>query len=182
MKFKRGDTLIEVMFAVSVFGAMMVGGLAIMNGSYARTMASLQLTMARNAIDSQAEALRFVNGAAISHKGDTPNRNNDIWTRVVGRSRTGSASNLNQCPRTGTEIQGLNGFFLNTSGGGFEYSENLTMAQTFPQIVGNQAQGLWVEPIRGTGYFDFHIRACWVAPGNQAPTTLGTIVRLYAPN
>ena len=30
-------------------------------------------------------------------------------------------------------------------------------------------------------FFDFHIRACWSSPGQDRPTTIGTIVRLYNP-
>ena len=45
------------------------------------------------------------------------------------------------------------------------------------------AQGIWVEKVHApnTKYYDFHIRACWSAPGTNVKTTLGTIVRLYDP-
>ena len=48
------------------------------------------------------------------------------------------------------------------------------------------AKGMWIEAIRstpsaGTAYTDFHIRACWYAPGTNQPMNLGTIVRLYEP-
>jgi hypothetical protein len=48
-------------------------------------------------------------------------------------------------------------------------------------------EGIWVQAVRSPavggvlGYYDFHIRACWLTPGQSAPVTLGTIVRLYEP-
>lgn len=46
MKYKRGDTIIEVTLAISIFAMMMVGGLAIMNNGLAKAQGTLQLTMA----------------------------------------------------------------------------------------------------------------------------------------
>lgn len=193
---KKGDTLVEVMLAVSVFGLMMVGAMAAMNASFARTMASMQMTMARNAMDSQAEALRYVNNEYIINPSDS-----HIWRGVIANSKE-SASDLSTCPTNQAEINGLNGFFINTSNsGGFVLRSGdgvITQAQTFPQIVDSRgnlsSQGLWVEAVREAGtvvdsadiskrpsYYDFHVRACWIAPGNDVPTTLGTIVRLYVP-
>ena len=63
---KRGDTLIEVMFAVAIFGMAAIGTIALMNRGLASTQNSLETTMARQEIDAQAEALRFLHSAYIS--------------------------------------------------------------------------------------------------------------------
>jgi len=54
-----------------------------------------------------------------------------------------------------------------------------------------QSQGIWVEAIRSKdstdpyqahiGYIDFYIFGCWPSLGQNKASTLGTIVRLYAP-
>ena len=52
-----------------------------------------------------------------------------------------------------------------------------------------RVEGIWITAVRGdvyevTGipkYYDMYVRTCWVAPGRQYPTKLGTIVRLYNP-
>jgi hypothetical protein len=53
-----------------------------------------------------------------------------------------------------------------------------------------RAEGLWVigvkqenknEPGKAPQYFDFHIRACWYAPGRSTASTIATIIRLYNP-
>ena len=72
---KRGDTLVEVMFAVAIFGLAAVGTIALMNRGLASAQNSLETTMARQEIDAQAEALRFIHSAYISEpkkSGSTP--------------------------------------------------------------------------------------------------------------
>jgi len=53
------------------------------------------------------------------------------------------------------------------------------------------AEGIWVIAMRGgtvdsrtrqPEYYDFHIRTCWHSVGRVAPSTIGTIVRLYNPD
>jgi hypothetical protein len=52
-----------------------------------------------------------------------------------------------------------------------------------------RVEGIWITAVKGdvfqlTGvpkYYDFYVRTCWVPPGRQYPTKLGTIVRLYNP-
>ena len=66
MKTQKGDTLVEVLLAMAVFAVVMMIGLSAMNNGMSRALASLQLTMARNTMDSQAEALRFANAAYVS--------------------------------------------------------------------------------------------------------------------
>jgi type II secretory pathway pseudopilin PulG len=63
-KMKRGDTIIEVIFAITVFSMVSVLTLALMNRGLATTTASLQLTLARQEMDAQAEAIRFIHSGA----------------------------------------------------------------------------------------------------------------------
>lgn len=64
----KGDTLIEVMFAVGIFGAVAIGAIGIMNRGLYNTQKTLEITMARQEIDAQAEALRFIHEAYISEQ------------------------------------------------------------------------------------------------------------------
>lgn len=195
-KLKKGDTLIEVMFAVSVFAAIMIGGLALMNSGLARTQGTLQLSMARNAIDSQAEALRYLNAV---HVANHPNNTglSAVWNDITSeRNIVGEASNLQTCNIPDSA------FVIDTLNVVRRPRESINVASTYPRLIYsnseganddtnainidrrnfNSAEGLWIEAVRGDGFYDFHIRACWNAPGSNVPMTLGTIVRLYAPN
>lgn len=90
-------------------------------------------------------------------------------------------------------------------------SKNLSAAQTYPRLIFNgdggslvdsgtdnlqKAEGIYIiavkEPknststsIVGTGntsaYYDFYIRTCWYGTGDQTPSTISTVMRLYDP-
>lgn len=62
-KTKRGDTFIEVMFALAVFSLVAVLSIAMMNSGIATSERSLEIVTARNELNAQAEALRFIHGA-----------------------------------------------------------------------------------------------------------------------
>lgn len=64
--FERGDTLIEVLFAISVFSFVVVGSLAIMNQGTAAAQRSVEITLVREQIDAQAETLRFLHSSYVN--------------------------------------------------------------------------------------------------------------------
>ena len=201
MKFRKGDTLIEVLLAIAVFATVMMIGLTAMNNGMSRALASLQLTMARNAMDTQAEALRFANAAFISeYRADSSEVSSpaaELWKNSLTKDAQGSATLLGECSR------GSSAFVISTrdmvTNRGY-HNEKIVNAITYPRIAYGDdkdnnanwlrddlpyrsAQGIWVEKVHApnTKYYDFHIRACWSAPGTNVKTTLGTIVRLYDP-
>lgn len=57
---KRGDTIIEVMFAFAIFTMVAIVTVSMMNLGLATSERSLELVTARNELNAQAEALRFV--------------------------------------------------------------------------------------------------------------------------
>ena len=67
-KIFSGDSLIEVLLGITVFSAVSVGGIAIMNSGLNQAQRSLEITMARNEIDAQAEALRFIHNNYIAER------------------------------------------------------------------------------------------------------------------
>jgi len=188
--FERGDTLIEVLFATAIFSLIAVGGLAIMNQGMTASQRALEITLVRNEIDAQAEALRFLNASYIAayepdavYLDSTPAGQ---WSKISETALSDSASSFNRagskCP---SSINGLrsSSFVINTKSA--KYTEltvsNFQSAQTFSQLiydgVGNitSADGIWVEAVSykpnlgnsqdKMGYIDFHIRACWDSPG-----------------
>lgn len=63
---KRGDTLIEVMFAIAVFSMVAVISISMMNSGVAGGERSLELVTARNELNGQAEALRFIHSSYVA--------------------------------------------------------------------------------------------------------------------
>lgn len=213
---ERGDTIIEVMFAIAIFSFVAISSLAIMNRGVATGERALEVTLVRQQINSQAEALRYIHEARVA-KPDSPQA--DTWKlflssesdgyRQSRASEYGTLSSEGRCelPNSGRP------FILNAKTATIWPGELLAQAgdmvsadaQSYPpysQVVYDNANsqsvraayGMWIEAVpheadnSGAGpdrteqaFIDFHIRACWDAPGSSAPMTLGTIVRLYDP-
>lgn len=94
-RFRRGDTLIEVIFAISVFSLVAVISLAAMNQSIETAQGSLEVTMARNEIDAQAEALRFIHNSFLSEReyAESEQVYKNLWKRLTDSNVSGGLSN-----------------------------------------------------------------------------------------
>ncbi len=83
---KRGDTIIEVTFAIAVFSLISVLSIQIMDRDVAIIQGTLEAEMARNEIDAQAEALRFIQNAYLSERelaNDTSLRQyKNLWLKL----------------------------------------------------------------------------------------------------
>ena len=193
----RGDTLIEVLFAIMVFSLVAVSSMSIMNQGTATAQLALEITLVRQGIDAQAETLRFLHSSYIaSDKSRVIDPANpqpaDQWSGIRGQAGTTSVSAFGTCsPPSGSFIlNNRTAEFVKPIGGNAPID-----AITFSQVVYEanifkEAQGIWIEAVKvkptallqsRVGYIDFHIRACWDSPGRSVPVTLGTIVRLYDP-
>lgn len=95
---KRGDTLIEVMFAIAIFAAVAIISIAMMNLGVANSERSLELSTARNELNAQAEALRFIHSSYTSEltlptcnssivaKGEKCQQFKTLWELITGRA------------------------------------------------------------------------------------------------
>ena len=207
MRNQAGDTLIEVLFAVTVFSFVVVSTLGIMNQGTAASQRSLEITLVRQQIDAQAETLRFMHDSyvAVYQSGltfdvsDGSTSPAEEWYKMStsGLSATsaspfgGSITVCPQPPEGSFVVDTRNVRFIDGT------ATTLQPSVTHAQLeYGNDdafvaSRGLWVEPTPSavssdpnqtkTGYIDFHIRACWEGSGLGTPMTTGTIVRLYEP-
>ncbi len=188
---QTGDTLIEVLFAVTVFSLVAVGSLSIMNQGTATAQRSLEITLVRQEIDGQAEALRFIHDSYIAaYPNVVAGEASGEWGKIVAKSIP-QASAFGTCPTT----RPAGAFILNTKTAKLESDAKVTfVVPTYSQLrygvsaptVLINAEGLWVEAVAGVSgassrSVDFHIRACWQSSAQTTPMTLGTIVRLYEP-
>lgn len=206
---QRGDTIVEVLFAVTVFAMVAVGSMAIMNQGIASAQRSLEITLVRQQIDAQAEAIRFIHKAYIAaYQQGSPAPTTGAaaeWKRMTDPDDSigKGADNPSEfgvvagtiCPPT---TPGEKPFILNARRATVQGSAPSMVAPSgasvppFAQVIYNPdstvntSYGLWIEAIPspatdGPGFVDFHIRACWQAASSSVPATLGTIVRLYEP-
>lgn len=65
-RFSRGDTIIEVLFSITIFSMIAIGGLTIMNQGMNTAQRSLEITLVKQQVDSQAEALRYIHQSYIA--------------------------------------------------------------------------------------------------------------------
>ena len=198
----RGETLVEVLFAITVLSMVIVVSLVLMNQGTSTAVRSLQITSVRQEIDSQAEALRFLNSSYISayQPGFLPNLTDgatspaEEYYKIISAVKARGASSVTAFGGTKTECQTPpdGSFFINTKTGAYvaKGANSMLPANTFSQVIYSSgapvSEGLWIEAVRstpggGSSYTDFHIRACWSAVGAANPMNLGTIVRLYEP-
>lgn len=175
-----GDTLTEVMFATAIAALVIILGVTVMNRGLAQTQLSVESTFVRQAIDAEAELLRYARDEYKKDPG-AGTGGAKVWRDIIQNAKT-TASAYGTCtlPITGQFFispDNLNNLTVNT---------NVQPANTFATI----GEGIWVEAVRPSTpitnsdgsvitYLDLHIRACWEPPFNSVDSTLGTIVRLY---
>ena len=80
---KKGDTLIEVVLAVGIFSMIAVAVVAVMSGGTSSAQVALETTLAREEIDSQAEALRFIHTSYIAEKDSASQKYQSIWQDII---------------------------------------------------------------------------------------------------
>ena len=196
-KNQRGDTLVEVLIAITVLGIIVAGVMATMNRSLVSILNSAERTAARTDINTQTDLLNYV------YRNDK-----ETWSKIVsiawpvnaGDTAPSSAKDtckLNTGSESGSHPPKYGSFYLETEyddDGGISdvvLHENLTDENGKNEfqraIIG---KGVWVDAVyykQGNGnqrsYIDFYIKACWVPfGGNTSPTTdtqSVTVARIY---
>ena len=115
-KFGRGDTLIEVTIAIGIFSLIAVMAVLVVNTSISGTQSALESTVTREEINTQAEALRFIQAAYVYDKKNVPeeelvgSKYYELWhnivenARVLGNDTEGDVEFLSYRPTTCKEL------------------------------------------------------------------------------
>ena len=174
---RRGDTIIEVILAVTIFSLVAVGALTLMNSGISMSQRSLETTLVRQQLDAQAELLRFVSQQSTM---------SETWNTIKNGAVNAPMSILNN-----TSCQGWGGvsraFALAATASEVRIisSDGISATpETFARVSSTtESQGVSVQLVRLSGSpsntYDAYIQACWNGPGLSRPMTLGTIVRIY---
>lgn len=174
---ERGDTLIEVLFATAVLALIIVISLTIMNTGTSRTELAVEKTFVRQAIDSQSEMLRYERDSYV-------NGTSNIWSTIKARrinnplGFSSIASSRTNCqPQASDQAFWLQADATQPGGVGMNTSFST------PSTYASPGYGMWISaaPNTTTNYVDFYIYACWDPPTGTVKSTVGTIVRVYAP-
>ena len=205
-KGQAGDTLIEVLFAITVFSLVVVSSLAIMNQGTATSQRALEITLVTEQIDNQVEVLRFLHesyvtnyqsGYATSSGLDISGPTGQFYDIVHSIDPTTTQASVFNDGAAECSAPPSESFVLNTRNATVVTDPNIfELTDTFAQLqfesetssTLTRSRGVWIEAVRSpvvggstNGFIDFHVRACWNAPGLSVTSNLGTIVRLYEP-
>lgn len=152
---KTGDTLVEVMFAVAIFSLVAISAVAVMNSGLSNAQATLESTMARNEIDAQAEALRFIQSSYVAERRDSDNTGYyaTLWHAITDRANDPEEKVTQYGPSScselydndsSTNISKLKGFVINVRKLGLsddaeeslvKQSEKFFLPSTYPRII-----------------------------------------------
>lgn len=132
-KSKRGDTLIEVIFAITIFSVIAVGAVSLMNSGVNTAQSTLEITMARTEIAAQAEALRFIQNSYLAERqlAEESKQFTQLWDELALKYA-----------REASELDGPNGIlasFTNVSNCDDVYKQNGNM-YNFKYFVINTRQ------------------------------------------
>lgn len=190
LKLQRGDTIIEVLLAFTVFSMVSVGTMTVMGQGTNASQRALEITLVRQQIDAQAEALRAAHQAYSSS--GSPDTSEWKKFAIAGSSHY---ANSNACPAEQVDIP--NSFLINPKNGEVatgNWLKNIATSTEYPYAhvkqngATTESYGIWIERTykpggNAPGSYDFDIRACWYGAGlsNETPMQIETTVRLYEP-
>lgn len=199
MKRKSGDSIIEVLIAVAIFSAIAVAALGIMNQGLGNAQSSLETTIVRTEMDTQAERIRFLADSVISDPGDSNDENSysSKWNAITKNALATSG------PDTDVYEAFINNYkteqltscndVINASYHAFALGNDLTakteLGSNSSAIPSVDTGGLFVVSVKSPNvdanenpdYYDFYINTCWNAPGANIPTKLSTTIRIQNP-
>ena len=232
-----------------------VAVVAVMSNGTAGAQLALETTLAREEIDAQAEALRFIQSSYIADKDTGDDRFAEVWKNITNSAI--DIKNLNSVDQekilqysptdcgslyTPSGISSQHAFIINTHYLG-KYtnldkpsvnanatnkvvarvdndSSKFAQASTYPRLIFGsnasnnsdkdkliatdsredlfRAEGIYIIAVKDAGttnivseehktgdkqaaFYDFYIRTCWYGIGDQSPSTISTVIRLYDP-
>lgn len=183
-KYRRGDTIIEVILAFGVFALLAVGTTVVMNRGLAMGQQSLERTLVRQQVDSQAELLRYARDTGASAW-------EAITTNLTANPELTSYESCPDTAPTGSFAMNITGSGPTaqvertslTTGGSYLPASYYSRVQLGDTAGGPTAEGLWIQAVSvnegPSNAYDMYIRACWDSMGSARPLQVSTIVRLY---
>ncbi len=168
-RHERGDTIVEVLFAVAVFALVVIGSLTLMNQGTATAQRSLESTLVRQQMDAQAETIRMMHESyvAVYQPGLTFNLTDaqtspaEEWYRMIRYVQTNNVTSSTQfgyCPAyTSGDMPPAGSFVVDPQTVRVITRDRFPNSMRFPSVWAQvtrdnsgvvTAEGLWIEAIR----------------------------------
>lgn len=187
---QRGDTLVEVLIAITIAGIIVAATMGIMNRMLVSMLNSAERTAVRAEMNGQAEVLNYI------HNNDSTMWNNQIKSRAFNNStNAANANNVRDESRVCTPnvFGNMGSFAIDISTAGVNISNISVVWETGgvfrTRDVGRAtvlSRSIWTDAIyypkdtnNQVAYYDFYIKACWTPLGSLPVSQSTTIVRIY---
>lgn len=179
---KRGDTIVEVIIAFAVMSAVILSISTLMGMGLNIAQRSLETSLVRQQIDTQANLLRYAQDQNSSLWRSITS--DDLLTATAATTVTVQSGNCSAAPDNSFAL------YYDKSAGEVRlhsvtdpnyYEEPVTYSFVSDDGI---AQGMWIQVVKAEGSsnvaaYDFYIRGCWYSGSSTQPVSIGTIVRLY---
>lgn len=178
---ERGDTLVEVLIAVAVLSAAIVGGLGIMNFGYSIANNAVERTQVQASMNSQLAMISYARDAFVRSNQQPTDGGSRAWQQIMSYVTTGSP-NANIC--SGITPQSSGGFYIKEDITNLDTASVTAFNNTAATALAQPGTGMWVEGRQAGGsvhYIDFYVKSCWSPIGANADQTSRTVMRLYVP-
>ena len=101
--FCRGDTIVEVLFAITIFSLLTMIAFSLMQSGVASAEANMERTEVRAEMDAQAEAIRFIHNSYLAERefSTASQEYKDLWDALVANAQTvysNSSLDTGACP------------------------------------------------------------------------------------
>lgn len=175
---KRGDSLVEVMLAIALLGAVVVGIISIMNYSHANLQASLDRTRVQALMEAQLDAVRYARDQFVLNV-PSPNPGRDLWTALATRIHS-APPNATVCADNSNSSWPGAKFAIVKSGAGFTVPA-VAVAQRKSDLQPQPGNGLWVELGQNGEFIEATAKACWSSLKSAPDQEAKIVVRLVDP-
>ena len=176
---QRGDTLVEVLMAIVILSAIIVGAITMMSRGLRAAQTAVEHSQARLQVTGQSELLRYLRDSYLQSP-----TTNTTWLTLFNAAPpyadTIVAVNNANCHATPSKQP----FYITQSGGSAQIVAYAN-PQPNPNGVATPGQGMWIEATASQGvtpaFVDFQIKACWTGIGTTTMQQTITTVRFYDP-
>jgi len=189
---ERGDTLVEVLLAVTILATSISMSYTIMTRMFAVGMVALERSQTQAILNGQAALLRDAQHRYLTG-GDATDWNDIATNRIVLPAQlqedgcTPMTGSLTPTFTTSgkwffldpTKANGVSPFKTVVDGSIVPSPIHIPRTGTYPSYN----DGIWIEGVKysagGQSYYDFYLKACWDSPYASVRQQMKTVVRIF---
>lgn len=192
---QRGDTLIEVLLAITVLATVISVSYAVMSRGFSESQIAYERTATQALMNGQSAMLRDAQERYIASRSNSssPLRDKTDWETIISSTyMTTATTGIQESTETTCSTTPTKAFYFRTDpasiNDGFgtpaPYGSSSFSNDSKPSTAGATGKGLRIEGLKfenagGIPYYNFYIKACWLTPYGGSKQEMRTIVRLY---